>query len=609
MPRRTSRVPPSIWIPLAFTGLALLALVLVPIHHDRRIAEIEERLTRILEPARELSSRLMLAQADEMAAVQAYLLSGEGRFRERYRRAREREREVFDSLYVLAAEMDLPVRERLVRLWSRSAGWHVHHIPVLEESAGGEDFRDRLADEQRLYDELVAATRDLQRAIAEEHDQARRSVDRARTRQIRLTAGLVALALAATGAVGFMGWKMASLFRLGERRRREAVEARREIDAVLAATGDGVVGIDLDGRCTFLNQAGGELLGIPSRRLLGRQVHRRIHHSRADGTPYPEEECPVAETLRSGREVSRSDEVLWRPDGSSFPVRISARPMVDGREVKGAVLTFTDLSEIRRKEEELRQAVRAREEVVAVVSHDLRNPLASITSAAELLLEIDDLPPEKRREHLAGIARSGERMGRLIGDLLDVARIEAGGLSVEAAPVPARRLLDEAVEMAAPLVRDRDIALERATRGELPHVGADRDRILQVFSNLVGNALRFTPEGGRIVLRAEAGEDEVVFGVDDTGPGVPEEDRERLFERFWKVDRSEREGAGLGLAIVRGIVEAHGGRVWEEGEPGSGARFRFTVPACSPSEVSRGSPETAAGRPGPSEGAPRPGRS
>lgn len=569
-------VPRSIWIPLAFVVLSLLALVGVPVYHGQQMASVQEELVTVLDPARDLSGRLEVALAEQMASVQAFLLSGEGRFRQRYRSAREREQALYDSLYALAGEMELRVRERMLRLWSQSARWHVHHIPLMSEAVGTGRVRTLFPEEQRLYEQLMASSGRLQEIIAGETADARRRMERARTRQIWITAALVALALAATGAVGYLGWRMTALFRLGERRRTEAVAARREIDAVLAATGDGVMGIDLEGRCTFVNGAGAELLGMPGRRLLGRRIHEVIHHSRADGEPYPPDDCPVLGSLETGREILRNDEILWRPDGSSFPARISVRPMVDGRDVNGVVLTFTDLTEIRETERALREAVRAREEVVGVVSHDLRGPLATVASAAELLLELD-FPEEKREEHLRAIARSAERMRGLVRDLLDVSRMEAAGVAVDPRPVAARVLLEEAADVTRDLARDRELEVACRAGRELPAVRADRDRIRQVFSNLAANAVRFTPSGGRITLRARRDGGEVVFGVDDTGPGIPEEEREHLFDRFWKRDRSEREGAGLGLAIVRGIVEAHGGRVWVEGGAGEGARFRFTL--------------------------------
>jgi len=572
------RRPWYVWILVVFVVLSLLALAAVPVYHARRIGAVERQLSAVLEPARTLSSELELAQAEQMAALQAFILSGEGRFRQAYRSARAAEEAVYDSLYALAGEMELEVRERMVGLWSLSFRWHVNHGPIVNEEVSRERFRSLLPEEQRLYDEIRRAARGLEAAIEEESQLARGRIERLRTRQIRVTAGLVLLALVATLAVGLLGRRLGVLARESDARRQDAVRARREVDAVLSATGEGVLGIDLEGRCTFLNRAGSELLGVPTRRLMGQNVHDRIHHTRADGTPLPASECPILRIRDTGEGVRLADERLHRPDGSSFPAQVSARPMVDGLEVKGVVITFTDLTEIRETEEALRRAVRAREEVVAVVSHDLRGPLGTISAASELLLEVD-LPGEKRREHLAAIRRSADRMSRLIRDLLDVARIEAGGLSVDPEPTAVEGLVREAVEIARPRARDQEIAVEARVAEGLPPVRADRDRILQVLSNLLGNALKFTPGGGAVRVEATCRNGEVTLEVVDTGPGIAPGDQEHLFERFWQVERSDRGGAGLGLAIVKGIVEAHGGRVWVESEPGKGSRFGFSLPA------------------------------
>lgn len=590
------RIPRSAWLPLGFIVVVLLAMVVVPVYHARQVAEVNQELVGVLEPAREYAHRLVLAQSEQMATLQAFLLSGEGRFRQQYRTARMTEEAVYDSLSALSGEMDLNVQERMARLWSLSTRWHVGHAPVIDGTMDRDEYEAVLAQEQQSYEQVIAASRALQEAIADEVRSARARVEETWDQQIGVTIGLVVLALGATGAVGFLGWQMGSLFRLGQRRREEAVEARREIDAVLAATGDGVMGLDMEGRCTFLNRAGEELLGIPARRMMGRPVHDLIHHSRPDGEAHPPEECPVLRSLETGREVTATQDVLWRPDGSSFPAQLSVRPLVDGLEVRGAVLTFTDLTEIRKTEEALRKAVRARDEVVAVVSHDLRNPLSTISSASELLLELEDLPREKQVEHLGAIGRAAGRMGRLIEDLLDVASIEAGALSVDLQLETPEDLIREAGDIAGRLSDEKRIDLVLDVEEGLPPVLADRDRILQVFSNLVGNAVRFTPEEGRIVLRAAREGGGVVLDVQDSGPGIPEDVRKHVFDRFWKVDRLDRDGAGLGLAIVKGIVEAHGGRVWVEDAPGSGARFRFSLPVAPEGRVE--APDVSASKDG-----------
>lgn len=573
------RMPWSVRLLLAFLVLTLLALAVLPVYHARRIARVESRLATVLVPARDLASRLELTEAEQTAALQAFILSGEGRFRQRYRDSRAREDEVYDSLYALAGEMDVPVRTKMVDLWSLSVRWHLNHRPIIVEEVPRSEFRSYLPEEQRLYDRVARASSDLAEAIAGAEADARARIKQLRAQQIRITVALVVLALAATAVVVFLGWKLTSLAREAEKRREDAVRARREADAVLEATGEGVLGMDMEGRCTFLNRAGAELLDVPTRFLLGRDVHDLIHHTRPDGTPCDPDDCPVLAIRDTGRPVRLTDEIIWRPGGEAFPAQISARPMVDGREVKGVVVTFSDLTEIRETEEALRRAVRAREEVVAVVSHDLRSPLGTISAGAELLLDLD-LSRERRREHLRAIYRASEQMHRLIRDLLDVSRIEAGGLSIDATPTPVEELVRRAREIAAPLARDASLDLETSVEEGLPPVRVDRDRILQVLSNLMGNAVKFTPEGGRIRLRASREAGEVVVEVADTGPGIAPEDQEHLFDRFWQVDRANREGTGLGLAIARGIVEAHGGRIWVESEPGKGSRFRFTLEAA-----------------------------
>ncbi len=228
------------------------------------------------------------------------------------------------------------------------------------------------------------------------------------------------------------------------------------------------------------------------------------------------------------------------------------------------------------------QAARIRDEVLRIVAHDLRNPLNTILLSAGVLGELLGLaaeahPAEQRQIDM--IRRSVHRADRLIQDLLDVARVEAGTLVVQPALQPAAPLVHEAVELHRPLADEKGVRLEAEVPESLPQVAADHDRILQVFSNLIDNAIKFTPEGGRITVRAEPGIDEVVFSVADTGSGIPEEQRARLFDPFWQARRARRAGAGLGLAIARGFVEAHGGRIHVESEVGKGTTMSFTVPA------------------------------
>jgi PAS domain S-box-containing protein len=226
---------------------------------------------------------------------------------------------------------------------------------------------------------------------------------------------------------------------------------------------------------------------------------------------------------------------------------------------------------------EARQATQAREEVLSVVAHDLRSPLGAISVSAELLMSFS-LEPREQAYHLEIIQRATSRMSRLIQDLVDVAKIESGRLSIERYLQEVEPLIDETVD----LFRTRALAKKIELRAEMPNgmlqIDADRYRILQVLSNLVENAIRFTPAGGEVRVRAEEAEGAMRISVEDTGQGIAEADLPRIFDRYWQGSEMAAKGAGLGLAIVRGIVEAHGGRIWAESERERGSVFTFTIP-------------------------------
>lgn len=229
------------------------------------------------------------------------------------------------------------------------------------------------------------------------------------------------------------------------------------------------------------------------------------------------------------------------------------------------------------------RATKARDEVLGIVAHDMRSPLNTIALWAQVLeRQIQKHGGElqtRSQEALSSIASASRRMSRMLQDLLDVARMEAGQLSMKASPQTPASILREAVDSAVPQSAQAQVRVQlEPLEGEVPAVLADRDRLLQVFSNLLGNALKFTPAGGDIWVGARVEGEQVRFHVRDTGPGIPPESLVHIFERFWQADRTDRRGAGLGLSIARGIVEAHGGKLQVESEPGRGSTFSFTVP-------------------------------
>ena len=230
-----------------------------------------------------------------------------------------------------------------------------------------------------------------------------------------------------------------------------------------------------------------------------------------------------------------------------------------------------------------RQAIRARDEVLGIVAHDLRNPLSTIKLSAALLQ--DQLAQDgMQAQHKAidAILRASRRADRLIQDLVDMTKLEARQLVLAPARVSAAQLVGEGIAGQRALAVRASVELRADLPQEDPIIWADGERLLQVLENLIGNALKFTPPGGRITLGVEPGEGEALFRVEDTGCGIPPEHLSRIFDRFWQAQQADSHGAGLGLTICKGIVEAHGGRIRAESTIGSGTTILFTIPMAPP---------------------------
>lgn len=596
---RTARPPSArgMWA-LGFVVLSLVALVAVPTWFGRRVDRVQTRITEVLEPAARLSSTLELLKARQMARVEGFILTSDPEFRLYYNAAIAQEDEVLDSLSVLAGEFDRDVLrgmdqpdslavavgvdrslfERVVTLRNESFDWRFSNGLIFEGGPEA-DSRDLV---RRGYEDLQRATRALDRLILAEVDRGRRLVANQRRLQSRITFGLAIMALFATLIVGRVAYRYRALTIERETRRREAVAARREIDALLEATDDGVLGIDREGRCTSLNRAGARLLGYTESEIRGRDVHATLFHSYPDGSPADRADSEILAAAADGRALeSPQGAVLWRRRQIPFPARWSLLPMIDGTELRGAVLTFTDMTETLQREQDLRRAVRQREDVVSIVSHDLRNPLGVALAAADLLLDLP-LDEEKRRRQAEIIRRSGERMRNLIEDLLDASRIEAGVFVVRPSQEDLAPILEEATSLFETQAADRSIDL-RVETGEEPVLArVDRDRIIQALSNLLDNAVRLTPEGGRIAVSARIDGPWALISVADTGPGVPDDIAPRIFDRFSQGEERDGGSAGLGLAIVRGVALAHDGSAEVSSVIGEGSIFTLRLPVDGP---------------------------
>jgi signal transduction histidine kinase len=227
-----------------------------------------------------------------------------------------------------------------------------------------------------------------------------------------------------------------------------------------------------------------------------------------------------------------------------------------------------------------RAAVAARDDVLAVVSHDLGQPLSAIRIGTTLLLRT--LPAEERDkggwQHIEAIRQSAEQMERLVNELLDVKRIEAGQLALDLEPVALMELISLVVTGVSPLLEAKSIQLHIEV-GTLPMVRADAQRLSQLLSNIIGNAVKFVQPNGQITIRAETTDAGIHCSIADTGPGIAPDELPRVFDRFWRARGTGRAGTGLGLAISKGIVEAHGGKIWVDSELGIGTTLHFTLPA------------------------------
>jgi two-component system, OmpR family, sensor histidine kinase VicK len=347
----------------------------------------------------------------------------------------------------------------------------------------------------------------------------------------------------------------------------------RQRQSILDSVGDGIFGMDMEGRLTFINRSAAEMLGYSPQDLLGQNMHALIHHSRADGTPYPAEESDIFGSAKRETPLHVDDDVFWRKDGKALPVEYVACPLVESDHTDGIVVAFTDVTERRRLD-------RMKDEFIATVSHELRTPLTSLRAALGLVASgALEKRPEKIPQMLDIALANCDRLVRLVNDIVDFERIGSGTLPLHKSEWNAIDLLRRAMDP------ERSAASRAGLTFRIDvqpvDVWVDGDRILQVMGNLIRNAIKFSEKGGEIRLGARAtSETEVTFEVQDQGAGIPEDKLDLIFERFQQADASDSRlqgGTGLGLALCRGIINQHGGRIWAKSSPGSGSTFYFTV--------------------------------
>jgi two-component system, chemotaxis family, CheB/CheR fusion protein len=361
--------------------------------------------------------------------------------------------------------------------------------------------------------------------------------------------------------------------------RREIADREERIRLLLDSTAEAIYGIDLSGVCTFCNSACARMLGYDSpAELIGRQLHPLIHHTKTDGTPYAPEQSPIFEAMRNREGAHVDDEVLWRADGSSFPAEYWSHPILRGDEVIGAVVTFLDITERRKAEQELQEGVRRREQFLAMLSHELRNPLAAILSATRLLARKSS-DEEACREAGLVVERQANHMARLLDDLLDVARITRGRIVLRKERIDLRETARSAIEALGPFMEDRGTDLGVDIAPHPIYVDGDAARLQQIQANLLSNASKYSAPGGKVRFELRQDGGHAVIRVSDNGRGIHPDILPRIFDLFVQGDQSiarPEGGLGIGLTLLRTLVELHDGRV-EAHSDGDGRGSTFTV--------------------------------
>jgi PAS domain S-box-containing protein len=413
---------------------------------------------------------------------------------------------------------------------------------------------------------------------------------------------LLMLVLSLTGLI------LGTLISERDRTEKQLSQEEERMRLLLGSVGEAVYGVDVDGNCTFCNTAFLRRIGYPtSEALMGRNIHYLIHHTRADGSPYPWNECVLRNAFMAGEKVHLAQDLMWSSSGDSFPVELWSSPLIQNDRVAGAVVIFTDITERLRAEESLRLAKetaeaanRAKSDFLANMSHELRTPMNGILGMAALALDTD-LSAEQR-EYLGMVKSSGESLLTLLNDLLDLSKIESGKLELEISDFSIEDCIEQAFQPVIPQAQEKGIDLVWDAIGVPPLVRGDQVRLRQVLINLVGNAMKFTKRGQVTILAELSGQTESTmrfhFTISDTGIGIPVEKQRKIFEAFAQADMSTSRrygGTGLGLSISERLVKLMNGRIWLESEVGQGSKFHFEVTFLpADAETIRGDPENAA---------------
>jgi PAS domain S-box-containing protein len=360
-----------------------------------------------------------------------------------------------------------------------------------------------------------------------------------------------------------------------------AESARTRFEQLLESTDEGVFGMDAAGLCTFINKSGARSMGYERADMLGKNLHDVLHHHRADGSPYPEDQCPIYNSLRASTTVRISDEVFWTRDGHAVPVEYTSSPIVSSGQTVGAVIAFNDITarkQLEREREHLISALarsnRELDQFAYVASHDLKAPLRGIANLSQWIEEDlgSDVPAEVTEKMVLMRGRV-QRLEALIDGILQYSR--AGRVHSQVERVDVGALVGDVVELLAP---PSEITVTVAPN--MPEITTERAPLQQIFMNLINNAIKYNKHAGATidVSWRDAGH-MYAFSITDNGPGIEPEYHERIFGIFQTLESRDRvEGTGIGLSVVKKTVELHGGSITVDSALGEGATFTFEWP-------------------------------
>ncbi|HEY5597373.1 MAG TPA: PAS domain S-box protein [Kiloniellales bacterium] len=392
-----------------------------------------------------------------------------------------------------------------------------------------------------------------------------------------------------------------------KRAEEELASLKHQNELILRSAGEGIYGIDREGRITFVNPAAAKMIGWEVDDLIGKMQHVILRHSKADGSPYPWEECPIHLSAREGSVQHVADDVFWRKDGSSFPVEYVSTPIRERGEIIGAVVVFRDISDqkavqaaVLAAKEQAEITTRAKSEFLANMSHELRTPLNAILGFSDIIQQGSRLPigADKVPEYARDIHASAQHLLSLINDILDMSKIESGASELVEECIDIAEVIDFSLIMVQGRAMEHGITLKQDIADDLPPLRADMRKLKQILVNLLSNGIKFTDSGGRVTLkvRCEAASGHVLQVI-DTGIGIAPADIAKALSPFQQIDSKlsrKYEGTGLGLPLTKAIIEMHGGTLHLQSEVGVGTTVTVSFP---PDRIvaSPGDPRSVAG--------------